>query len=286
MTDSEVILIGTGTCRLSSKRAQSSACIIDGERTLLLDTGAQSLEPMDKVGAFTNCKELHIHISHRHTDHLGGLFQLLQSLTFSDDLRHQQIEKVFIHATEEVCLIINKIRSIWGEEETSLKSRFTGSESRELIFQAGPDFDNWTYDFGTIKIESIHLPAHNNHGIRFSLNNKLYAFTVDATEANDSLFQFCKNADVAVFDFGHLSNEQLNDKSYRININPVVQLAVNLNAKVLIAIHSYLRHLQHLSLSEEEREKEIEKLISKCQEEAIQMGFKGRITVGHDLTYL
>jgi len=286
MTDSKVILIGTGTCRISSKRAQSSACVIHGDKTLLLDTGAQSLERMDRVGAFTKCKELHIHISHRHTDHLGGLFQLLQSLTFSDDFRHLQIEKVFIHATEEVCLLINKIRSIWGEEETSLKSRFAGSEARELIFRSGPDFDNWTYDFGTIKIESVHLPAYNNHGIRFSLNNKSYAFTADATEVNDSLYQFCKNADVLVFDFGHLTNEQLNDKSYRININPVVHLAVESNAKVLIGTHIYLRHLQHLSLSEDEREKEIEKIVADCQRNAYQKGFRGDIITGEDLSTL
>ena len=112
------------------------------------------MERAAATSAFDDCKDLHIHISHRHSDHLLGLFALLQCLTWADDIRFQQVPRVTIHATQEVCKLIVDVQSLWGSAETSLKSNFAGFENRELHLAYGPDHGDWKYDVGGIEMYS------------------------------------------------------------------------------------------------------------------------------------
>ena len=121
----KVFLLGAGTCRISPNAAQTSACVIFGSTTLLIDTGYAALQNLVAVGGLDSCEQLHLHISHRHTDHAIGIFPLLQGLTWSDDHRELQVKRVCIHATKEVCALIQKVREVWGEAETNLDGSFS-----------------------------------------------------------------------------------------------------------------------------------------------------------------
>ncbi len=279
-----VYLLGTGTCRISKDSGQNSACVImgDGYTTFLIDCGTQAIERLVKVGGLETCKTLHIHISHRHTDHLFGLFQLLQCLTWSDDRRHLQVEKVYIHATCEVCDLIDEIRSISDKAETDLLGNYP-DEGRKLVFCPGPDFEDWTYHVGELEVLSKHLPGVNNHGVKFTLDGKVYAFTADALVVDENLFDFCRNVDVLVFDFGHIVNVRQKDGTWKIDRQNAVELLVRSNVRVAHATHIYLRNLQHQIVTSSQRELETALQLKMTDEGAKARGFKGQIRLGEDL---
>jgi ribonuclease BN (tRNA processing enzyme) len=274
--------IGTGTCRVDAGCAQSSACIINGDTTFLVDIGYGVLNRLDSLGALEHCRELHIHISHRHTDHLAGLFPLLQCLTWSDDLRHLSVERVVIHATEEVCGLIGSIRALWGEDETSLRTPTFTDTKRSLEYRPGPNFQNWTYAVGEIQVASVHLPGANNHGAKCEIRGRRYAFTCDATEVNDSLVDFCRNSDICVFDFGHLTNTRDTDGTHVIDLHPVAELLARANPRDARAAHVYLRHMQDRYLSASERSAETLRLVTEAATLARQRGFSGALTLAVD----
>ncbi len=286
MANSKVFLVGAGTCRIDSNHGQTSACVIDGDTTFIIDCGFGSLERLDRLRAFDRCTTLHIHISHRHTDHLIGIFPLLQCLTYADDARYLSVKRVVIHATEEVCTLIKAIRATWGEHETSLVSSMRGTAERVIEYRPGPDFNDWSYSVGGISVRSVHLPDSNNHGVSFSVDNTRYAFTGDATGVNDTLVQFCKESDVCVFDFGHMTNMRQADGSFVINLSQATTLLSQANSKKMFACHVYLRHLQEQILSVEERSQEVARLISSTAELARKAGFSGELLLGQDGTQL
>lgn len=154
MKNNGVYLTGTGTCRISSECGQNAGCVIMDSTTLVIDVGAQSLERLVRVGGLDACETLHIHLSHRHTDHISGLLQLLQCLTWSDDRRHLQVKQVFIHGTHEVCTLIQDMRTLIGENETDLVGLYPDA-GRTLEFCPGPDFEDRTYQVGDIEIHSV-----------------------------------------------------------------------------------------------------------------------------------
>jgi ribonuclease BN (tRNA processing enzyme) len=286
MSSPSLFLLGCGTCRIDPARGQTSACLIQGKTTFVVDLGFGSLERLERVGAFNQCSELHIHISHRHTDHLIGLFPLLQCLSWSDDYRYLRINKVVIHSTREVRELIEGIRSLWGPEETQLSKGCTPRSDRILEFAAGPDYEDWSYHVGGLEVRSVHLPSSNNHGVSFWLRGKRFAFTADATELNTSLIDFVKDADVCVFDFGHLSNVASGEGSYAITLDAIAELLAKGNPKKALAAHMYLRHLQNKILSAEERHSESERLIVATTELARPNGFMGTLESAKDFTDL
>jgi hypothetical protein len=286
MSQAKVFLVGSGTCRIDAVCGQTSACIIDGSTTYIVDLGFGSLERLDQLGAFDSCSTLHIHISHRHTDHLVGFFPLLQGLTYSDDRRHLAIDHVVVHATAEVCELIEKVRSVWGPEETQLRSPMRGTGERTLEFRPGPDFQDWRYDVGTMAVESVHLADSNNHGVSFVVNGKRYALTADATVFSDTLVEFCKGVDVCTFDFGHMTNIRQEDGSYRIDLSRAVDLVSRANARQMYACHVYLRHLQERIVSRDERASEVKMLVQATAEQARARGFSGELFAGSDMVAL
>jgi ribonuclease BN (tRNA processing enzyme) len=286
MTSPSLFLLGCGTCRIDPTKGQTSACLIHGEITFIIDLGFGTLERLERVGAFDACSELHIHISHRHTDHLVGLFPLLQCLSWSDDYRHLRINKVVIHSTREVRELIEGVRALWGLEETQLSKGSALRADRILEFASGPDYADWSYSVGDIEVRSVHLPSSNNHGVSFSVADKRFAFTADATELNNSLIDFVSGTDVCIFDFGHLTNEARGKGTYVIALDGIAQLLAKANPKRALAAHIYLRHIQDRILSAEERDSESERLIVATTELAQQNGFMGTLEVAQDLTDL
>jgi hypothetical protein len=282
MPHSRVYLLGTGTCRTDLSYGQNGACLINGATTFIFDVGASSLERLERVGAFEQCRDLHIHISHRHTDHAIGVFPLLQCLTYSDDARHLAVQHVTIHATQEVCDLIAQVRAVWGAEETCLATPYPGCEARTLTYRPGPNHADWRYTVSGIEIESVHLPDSNNHGIRFVSNGIRYAFTGDATALGDALTTFCRDTDICVFDFGHMTNRRLPDNRFEIDLSAAVDLVSHSNARTIYASHVYVRHLQDRVLTAAEREHEIVRLIDETFQRAKAHGFKGKLLHAQD----
>jgi phosphoribosyl 1,2-cyclic phosphodiesterase len=274
-----VTLLGSGTCRIDPHRGQTAACVIVGEITYVIDLGASALERLEAHGAFENCRELHIHISHRHIDHVFGLFPLLHCLTWSDDARHLGIKRVVINATQSVCEAIRSTQAIWGDSQTQLVSDYPGCTDRLIEYRPGPDAADWRYQVGPITVDSIHLPTHYNHGVRFSLGGKTYAFTCDATELGTHLTSFCAGVDLCVFDLGHLSFTPTEDRRFELNLEYAAQFLASANPKVAYAAHIYLRHLQYRPLSPADRTQENVRIIEQLKLTAQRLGFCGTLLV-------
>ena len=282
MSTPTIYLVGSGTSRIDPRRGQTRACVIDGDTTFAIDLGFGSLERLEQLGGFDVCSTLHIHISHRHTDHLIGIFPLLQCLTYSDDRRHLAVNRVVIHATSEVCNLIEAVRSVWGPHETSLSSPMRGTSHRRIEYQPGPDYQDWSYTVGGLHVQSVHLADSNNHGVSFSVGGTRYAFTADATVFSDELVEFCKDASVCVFDFGHLTNIRQEDGSFVFDQSQAVSLLSRANPRKMYACHIYLRYLQEQLYSRDERKQEIARIITSTSTAARESGFTGQLIVGED----
>jgi hypothetical protein len=257
-----------------------------GDITFVIDVGAGTLERLEIHGAFDKCRELHIHISHGHIDHVFGLFPLLQCLTWSDDARHLNIKRVIIHAPQSVCEAIKVTQTLWDGVQTQLSSLYPGCDDRALEYRPGPDAAHWRYEVGPISVDSIHLPTHHNHGVRFTLAERTYAFTCDATELNTDLVNFCAGTDVCVFDLGHLSCIRAQDGRFTLTLEHAATLLASANPKVAYAAHIYLRHLQDTQLSAAERAQENGRIVQQLEIEAHSRGFSGTLLAAEDGTEL
>ncbi len=92
--------------------------------------------------------------------------------------------------------MIARVQELLGAESTSLKNGTRACDARVLTFAPGPNYSDWNYNVDGLSVSSMHLPGANNHGVTFSLNQKRYALTADATEVSDGLIEFSKDADV------------------------------------------------------------------------------------------
>ncbi len=276
---SRVILLGTGTCRLDAHRGQTGACVVLDQTTYVIDIGVGIPERLELCGAFDNCHELHIHISHGHIDHVFGLFPLLQCLAWSDDARYLGIKRVVIHAPQSVCNTIQSTQTLWDETQTQIA---TDLNDRVIEYRPGPDAADWHYQVGPLSVHSVHLPTSYNHGVKFSLTGKTYAFTCDATELNTDLINFCRDVDVCVFDLGHLLFIRTDDKRFELTLEPAAKLLASANPKLAYAAHVYLRHLQNAPLSAAERATETARIIKQLEVEAQSRGFSGSLIAAED----
>ena len=102
MEKTSLILLGTNGASLSSHRAQTSLCVIKDQTTFIFDVGLNTPINLLKTNALQACEHLIIHITHRHIDHIGGIFCLLQALTWSDENLFLKVKDVTIYSTEEV----------------------------------------------------------------------------------------------------------------------------------------------------------------------------------------
>lgn len=286
MNSSRVTLLGTGTCRIDPAAGQVSAALVRGSSTFVVDIGAGSLERLIRSGALERCTDLHLHITHRHIDHAIGIFPLLQCLTWSDDVSHLAVERVTIHATEEVCDLLQTVIVVWGASEVALTSQGGPYAHRRLEFRPGPNGRDWDYEVAGLTINSVHLPGHNNHGVTFELNGVRYGFTGDATEVTPRLQEFCRGAQVCVFDFGHLSNRILSEGRYESTLDRVVELLAGCGSSCMVASHIYLRHWQGRRITAEQRHSESVRLVREAHTRAAAAGFLGTVVVAKEFMEL
>lgn len=101
--------------------------------------------------------------------------------------------------------------------------------------------------------EFISLPPAGNHGLRFLWRGKRYAITGDSYFHEEEI-AFLEQVDLAIIDAGHITDSE------------IVELASATQARHIICSHLY-RDLD----------------VTKLQVEAQQTGYRGTISIGHDL---
>ena len=281
MLKPKVLTLGTGTCRIDPLRAESSMCVIDKELTFLFDCGIGVPRRLVEAGGFENCRSLHIHLSHEHLDHIGGVPSLLQSLTYPDDPKFLQVEEVVIHCSEQVELILKNVLDLFGVYQSDLLGYYP-EKNRKLRFEIFDNDSDSEYSVRNILVKSVYLPSAFNHGVKFEIYSVRYAITGDATEFNEKLIQFCSEADRVLFDFGHLTNVK-DQNGFRYSLENVVRLLTECQTGKFYASHVYLRTFEEskIALSFDERISESVKLVSEVL--GLVRNFKGDLILAEDL---
>jgi ribonuclease BN (tRNA processing enzyme) len=201
--------------------ASSILLELDGLR-FIYDFGRGTTHRLAQLGLRQNDLS-YIILSHFHPDHLSDLIPYLQAACWSrTDLRTTSLT---IYGPIGLQKQMDRILNLF-ERNVLSSNRF---RLKIVELPAGLfTINNRSFTF-------VPLHHHNNHGLSFICNQKKYAFTGDC-EFHDDEIVFLKNADLAIIDAGHISDDE------------IVELAVKTAAKKIVCSHLYREiDRQHIS---------------------------------------
>lgn len=238
---SRIVLLGVGTCQLEPGRATSAALIELPDLRLVYDFGRGTAERLASLGLRQDDVE-HIVLSHYHPDHVSDLIPYLQAAAHSRiDRRSRDLRIYGPPGLEEI--VGGMIRLFGPGALVAEEAYAVHLESR----QRGP------LRLGSHELDYEELPPAGNHGLKLHLDGWSVALTGDS-DFHSAEVDFLHGVDLAIFDAGHLSADE------------IVELAVRSEARRLVASHLY-EPLDTAALTRR----------------AAARGYRGRIEAGEDL---
>ncbi len=225
---------------MEGDRATSSVLLELGELKLVYDFGRGISQRLASLGLIQNDIK-HVIISHFHPDHFSDLIPYLQAASWSRiDPRTTNLS---IYGPRGTKNLIKKISDLLGEQKQNFR------RYKPIVCEV----DNGKINIENLQFSFVKLPPANNHGIKFTFNNKTVAITGDS-EFHQKEVDFLKNTDVAIIDSGHIEDEE------------IVRLSVLSQAKQIVCSHLY-RNLDENELNNR----------------ASAAGYHGRVIIGEDL---
>lgn len=207
-----LVLLGTGTCNLDSKRAGSAVLIeLPGTR-VVFDFGRGVAERIASLG-FIQDDIQKVVLSHFHPDHLSDLVPFIHAGLYSTvDPRSRDL---YIFGPAGVHEVIARVLSIVDfPDPLDAPFRVVVREVEDRLRT------------GALEGSYTRLPPAGNHGLRFDYRGRSYAVTGDSHFHQEEV-EFVREADLAIIDAGHLSDDEL------------VELAVASAPSSLICSHLY-----------------------------------------------
>lgn len=240
---SKLQLLGTGTCQLNADRIASSVLIELATDRIVYDFGRGIAQRITDLG-YRQDDLQHIVISHFHPDHFSDLIPYLHAACWSrTDPRNVDLN---IYGPQGLKTLLDQLIQVIGSDG------FVTDRFNINLFE----LSSGTNSIAGLNFEYLELPPASNHGMRFKFKGKQIAITGDSS-FHEQEINFLQGVDFAIFDSGHLSDEE------------IVQLASAANCRVLCCSHCY---------------RELE--VSKLQEASEKLGFTGKLLLGHDLLVL
>lgn len=255
-TRDRVVLLGTGTCQLMEARRASSVLVeVDGLR-LVYDLGRGIADRLADFGLRQDDVR-HVVFSHFHPDHVSDLVPYLQAAAWSRiDPRSEDLHlwgpkglEAQMHRLLGLFPADNLTRRSWRVHLHELRD-----DELERDASGRPVFEIEGRTFGWPD-----LPPADNHGLVFDAffdggdRRRRVVLTGDSS-FHDAEVEALRGCDVAVFDSGHLSDDE------------IVELMVRSNVPRLVASHVY-------------RELDVEALVAQAR----SRGFGGTLEMGRDL---
>ncbi len=209
-----LVLLGTGTCQLQTERAGSSALVeLDG-LTLLFDCGRGVTARLTELGYRQDQIE-HVVVSHFHADHVSDLIPLLHAGSYSQiDPRGRDLH---LWGPPGLGRLVDGWLELFGATSLVNPERYR-LEVHEL--EAG------RFEIGGQPLEFASLPPAGNHGLGFTVDGRRYALTGDS-DFHQQEIDFLSGRELAVFDAGHLSDDE------------IVELAARTQVPRLVCSHLY-----------------------------------------------
>lgn len=227
----QLTILGSGTCNLIADRAAASVLVEKNDMRLVFDFGRGVAVRLTECGLKQDDIE-HIFISHFHPDHVTDLYPYLHAASWSQiDRRTKDLN---IYGPEGTKDFLAKLIAVFGSGELTRNFNVIVHEVRDEITIAGE----------SIVVKDL----QHSHGIRFDG----IAIAGDAS-LNDALVGLLDSTSLAVFDAGHLTDDE------------ICKLAAETQSNKLICSHQY-RPLDE----------------SKLNISAKELGFNGEIIVADD----
>ena len=235
-----LVLLGTGTCRLMESRRASSVLLELGERRIVYDMGRGIADRLASLGLRQD-DLCHVVISHFHPDHVSDLVPFLHAAAWSpSDPRSLDLH---LYGPPGLAELVRGMQRIYG-----VAALGQSSWALHVHEQEGP-----ALRIDGLDAEFVHLPPAGNRGLRLRHNGHCIALTGDSNFHADEV-AFLRDVDLAIFDSGHLTDDE------------IVELAVRSNPRRLVCSHVY-RELD----------------VTALQARAVARGFTGRLFMGQDL---
>ncbi len=227
-----ITILGSGTCNLVPEKAAASVLIEQHDLRLVYDFERGIAIRLTEAGLAQDDVE-HIFISHFHPDHLTDLYPYLHAASWSHiDARTKDVT---IYGPKGAKALLGQMFEVFGWDELGRNFNVTVQEVEGGLTISGQ----------TLQVVDL----HHSHGLRLGS----VAIAGDAS-LNDALIGLIKSAELAVFDAGHITDDE------------ICTLAAKTQAKKLVCSHQYR------PLDEE-----------KLNQRARQLGYNGRIIVASDL---
>lgn len=233
MKKREIIFLGTGAAE-AKKYSNSCFYIKDVSGGMLVDTGGgnQILTQLEKSGI--RLEEInYIYITHKHIDHLLGIFWILRFL--GSKINKGEVEKLTIYCSQDVAEIIKNISA------QLLKKKVNDLFDDKIVFEIINDSKKISLHGWEITCFDMHSTKDEQYGFRLKFADGLVLTSFGDEPYNEKLLNYAKNSDYIIHDAFCLEKDMNLFKPHEINHATVKDAADNataLETKNLILFHS------------------------------------------------
>ena len=233
MSDKKIIFLGTGAAE-TTKYFNSCFFIKEEKKGLLVDTGGgnQILAQLEKSNIALEDIN-YIYITHKHIDHLMGLFWILRFL--GSEINKGKAESLTIFCSQDLANIIQEISS------RLLKRKVTDLFGKKIIFEILENNKQLNIFDWKITCFNIQSTKDEQYGFHLEFADGITFVNLGDEPYNGSLLQYAKNADYLLHDALCLESNKDVFKPHEINHATVKDAAINaavLQVKNLILFHS------------------------------------------------
>ena len=220
----KLIILGSGSCVPSKRRAPSGYLLESGDDKILLDGGSGTLQQIAKAGINSSSIQT-VMYTHFHVDHTAELLPLL--FARKHDPSPLLSKKLNIYGPEGMLEHIIRLDGFAGSWVYKDNDSITIKELKA----------NDEIVFGSCKI-ACHSTYHqtNSIGYRFTSDNgEIFSYTGD-TGRGDRLLPLLQDADIAVAECSFPDSSKVKGHMTPIEI---AQIAESANVKKLLLTHLY-----------------------------------------------
>lgn len=223
----ELILLGTGTCSISTRRSMSGIALVDQDNCFLVDCGCGTIRRLVEYGISVH-RIKGIAFSHMHTDHMADLAPLIFSQLF-DPLGPGASELTLFgpHGLAQSFDWLNKAHG------GNLKNE--NSRLKIVEFKENENFFSGKFgscDLTALAVNHGHLPAV---GYRMDFDGFSIAYSGDSGPC-DALIDLAKDADLFICECSVPDDAELPN---HLTPSQAGEIAQRANCRKLVLTHFY-----------------------------------------------
>lgn len=186
----EVIILGSGTCVSSIRRAGPAQCLRAWGITILIDSAAGTLRQLLKAGIRQDQVDLILY-THFHPDHTGELVPFIFSSKYAPEYKRKR--PVLVWAAQGLNRLLEGFRLAYGE--------WVSPKPESIIFEEIPVTMKTSQQFPPLIISTIHT-KHTDQSLAYRIegpDGKSVVFTGD-TDFCPELIEIAMDADLLVME--------------------------------------------------------------------------------------